>query len=88
MNRSALPMDQAVRLPGSQLEPLHVEIGPGAIHARLSGNVLTVTRYFPSLRELVGVIGTLHYGLQLVLALDFIDAPIVSSTVVRIGGAE
>ena len=52
------------------------------------GNIVTVAGSFRSQRELLDLIESLHFGLPVVLALEFQDAPVVASVTGNIAGVE
>lgn len=74
--------------PEKPLEPIVVESQADGIAMRVHGNELSVSSHFRSHRELVGLMVTVHFGLPLVLGLQYVDVPVVTMVTGQVGGVE
>lgn len=81
-------VDRNSVVPSVPLDPLEIDIDSGDLAARLSGNVLTVTSHFRARTELTGLLDAIHFGLPLVMVTEYLDAPVITRTVVRMGDTE
>lgn len=61
------------------MDPISVSSRTGPPSMQAEGSVITVTGSFGSQRELIDLIESIHFGLPVVLALKFQDAPVVAS---------
>jgi hypothetical protein len=69
-------------------DAVDVQIQGQDYEAALTGNVLVVRSNFRSREELIGLLNTVYYGIPLLLALDFMDVPTVSSVTGRVRDVE
>jgi hypothetical protein len=70
------------------MDPISIGSQVGDVTMRAEGNVVTVSRPFKSEKELVNLIESVHFGLPVVLALKYLDAPVVVSVTGNVGGVE
>lgn len=77
-----------VRSAPQYMEPVSINSVTGAASMQMQGNVVSVKRLFRSEDELAALIQSIHFGLPVVLTLQFRDAPVVSMVTGNLGGAE
>jgi hypothetical protein len=77
-----------VRTEPQRMDPISVSFQAGNVSVQVKGNVVTVKNHFKSLSELSNLTASVHSGLPAVLALRFIDTPIVGTVTGTVGGVD
>lgn len=75
-------------VPTQPLVPIQAETSDDYLSMRLLGNEMLVKHRFKSHKELTDLIAAVQFGLPLVLALYYIDAPTIIMVTGQIGGVE
>lgn len=55
---------------------------------RAQGNILSISGHFESQKDLIGLIEAIHFGLPLVLGLQYVDAPVITTVTGKVDDVE
>ncbi len=68
-----------IRIEPQYMDPISIGSQAGDASMRTEGNVVTVKRSFRTQTDLLNLIESIHFGLPVVLALKYRDAPVVAN---------